>query len=190
MNCTKIAADIVAATCGNPPVAGTGKQIILGNFVDAEEFTVANGIISEIAMVAGTQAYSFTTIEDSVLGESAVRKGTYFNSVEHKLTLRIHNKSQANKTFVDNLIGSKVFAIVENLETGTAGEIKYEVYGRKSGLEVSEVTATTDMADETVYMIVLMSPEKSAEGGLPESFFDTDLATTELAIASLLTVGS
>jgi hypothetical protein len=72
------------------------------------------------------------------------------------------------------------------LETGTAGEIKYEVYGWDSGLVANELTATTDMADETVYTIKMGSGPKSKEGTLPKSFFDTDIATTELAVTALL----
>jgi hypothetical protein len=188
MNCTKIAADLTAAVCGQPPLAGTGARAILLNYddVDKNASTVTNNIISEIIMDAGTQGYAFTTIEDSMLGETTLNKGTYFESLQHDLSLRIHTKTQAAKDFVDDIVGSKIIAIVENLETGTAGEIKYEVYGWDAGLEVNELTATTDMADETVYVIKLGSGEKSKEGTLPKSFFDTDIATTETAITSLL----
>lgn len=190
MNCTKITADVIAAVCGQPPLAGTGKVTVLLNFddVDKESSVEANNIISSIVMKSGTEGYSFTTIEDSILGEASLNKGSYFDTVQQDLTLRIHAKSETNKEFINDIVGSKIIGLVPNLETGTAGEIKYEVYGWESGLEANELTWTTDMSDETVYIVKLGSGEKSKEGTLPRSFFDTNIETTEAAVAALTAV--
>lgn len=192
MNCTKIAADAIAAVCGQPPLAGTGKLAYIINFEDADKdgSTVTANVISDIALVDGTSGFSFTTIEDSMMGEGSLNLGTYFKTIQHDVTLRIHAKTEANKTFINNIVGSKVIVILPNLETGAAGEIKYEVWGWDAGLEANELTFTTDMADETVYMVKLGSGDKSKEGTLPKSFFITDLATTEAALAALLEIQS
>lgn len=188
MNCLNIGANLIAANCDNPAVAGTGKRVVLLNYDDVDRAlsVEANNVISSIVMKATKKGYKFESLGDSTLGESSLNKGTYFNTWKHDLTLRIFAKTEPAKDFANKLAGSKVIAIVENNEIGASGELKYEVYGFESGLELSEATASTDMGDKVVYQLKLSSNDKSTESSLPKSYFKTDLATTETALNSLI----
>ncbi len=62
-----------------------------------------------------------------------------------------------------------------------------EVYGWDSGLELNDLTASTEMADGVAYLFTVGSGTIAQEGSLPKSFFNTDEATTDAAVAALLT---
>jgi len=188
LNCYEISADIVAAICQQPPTAGTGDVMYIMNFddVDKANSTISSNVISSILMDSGKTAYSFSTIPDSVMGSSSVNVGTYFTTIQQDVILRAHAKTEAAKAFINNALGSKLMVIVQNREIGSEGEVKWELYGWDSGLEVTALESSTDMADETVYSLTVGSGERSKEGTLPKSVWDTDISTTEAMLASLL----
>lgn len=196
MNCSDIAKDLIAAVCGKQALAGTGARVIFINFedIDRELSVVTNNVITEIVLKNGKKAYAFTSLEDSTVGDFALNKGTWFNTWNHNLPLNIFTKSEASKEFMNLGAGARVVAIVENKEIGTAlsggvvktGEVKYEVYGWDSGLELLEATGSTAIADGVVFNPKFGTGEKSKENSIPRSFFNTDLTTTEAALAALL----
>lgn len=188
MNCTDITTGLTAVVCGVKELGGTGAKVYLINTDDLDRSltVVTNNVVTDLVLKATKKAALLTTLEDSTLGEVAIEKGTYFSNWAHTLSLRLFTKNELSKAFVNTLTGARVIAIVENKATGTAGNVKYEIYGFDSGLEVSEVTSTTDLTDGVTYEMKLMSSEKAKENSLPKSYFDTDLATTESALASLI----
>lgn len=189
MDCGAIVAGLTAATCGQIAASGTGTKIVLMNYDDIDKAgsTVAAGVASSIVMKPGKLGFLFETFEKSVTGEATFSKGTYIDTYDHALTLRIFIKNQLTKTFINKLIGSRLVAVVENRGIGTAGEVKYEVYGWDSGMRLTENAFTTDYADNVVYTAKLASDDTSKEGQLPLSYYITNLATTETAFASLYT---
>ena len=197
MNCADITANLVAAVCNKQAIGGTGAKVYLLNYedIDRDLSTGAGDVLSAIVMKSTKKGFSFTAIEDSVVGEFSMNKGTYFNSWNHNLPLKIFTKSELSKKFMKDLAGARVVAIVENKEIGTAtvggvvatGEVKYEVYGWDAGLEALEATGTTAIADGVVYDIKIGTGDKSKETSLPKSFFNTNLATTEIALAAIIT---
>lgn len=196
MNCSDITANLIAAVCGKQALAGTEADVILINFEDIDRSlsTLVGDVLTEIVLKNTKKGFSFTSLEDATVGDFAMNKGTYFNSWNHNLPLKIFTKSEASKAFMNKGAGARVVAIVKNKEIGTAlsggvvttGEVKYEVYGWDSGLEVLEATGTTAIADGVVYDIKYGTGEKSKENSIPRSFFQSNLAETELAIAALL----
>lgn len=190
MDCTDLTANVVAAVCGKQAVSGTGKRVILINYDDIDRVasTVADNVITLLKLEGTKKAFTFTTHGDSTLGETSLKVGTYVNSWVHNATLRVFTKDEVSKDFVNTLAGAKVVAIIENNEVGTAGAVKYEVYGWESGLELSEAGGTTELADGVVYNLKLSTNEKSSENSLPKSYFITDLATTETQLESLISV--
>lgn len=195
MNCSDITANLIAAVCGKQALAGTGQKVILINFEDIDKTLseVVGDVINSIVLKSGKHAYAFTSLEDSTVGDFALNKGTYFNSWNHNLPLNIFTKSEASKKFMNLSAGARVVAVVENKEIGTAsvggvvatGEVKYEVYGWDSGLELLEATGSTAIADGVVFAPKFGTGEKSKENSIPRSFFDTDLTTTEAALTAL-----
>lgn len=189
MDCTDLTKNVIAAVCNKQAVAGTGKRVVLLNYDDVDRVisTVANNVITSLVMKSGKKGVSFTTHGDSTLGEVSLKKGTYVNSFIHNATLRVFTKDEVSKDFVNAIAGSKVIMIIENNEIGEAGNVKYEVYGWESGLELSEATGTTELADGVVYNLKLGTSDKSTENTLPKSYFVTDLTSTETALESLIT---
>lgn len=196
MNCSDITANLIAAVCDKQAISGTGARVILINYDDIDRVLseeTAN-VLSAIVLKAGKKGYSFTTLEDAVVADFAMNKGTYFNSFNHNLPLKLFSKSELAKKFLNSALGSRIVAIVENKEIGkqgigavvATGEVKYEVYGWDSGLEALECTGTTEIADGVVYDLKFGTGEKSKETSIPKSFFDTDLATTETALTALI----
>lgn len=194
MNCTKLAANLVAAVCDKQALTGTGKRVILLNFddVDKSTSTIVANVLETIAMKAAAKGVSFTSLEDAAIGDFALKSGTWFNSWTQNLSLSLFSKNEAAKTFIRNASGSKVIAIVENKEYvktvgATFGTGKYEVYGWDSGLELMEATGSTEIADGVVYSIKFGTKDNSIETTLPMTYFKTDIATTETALGTLIT---
>lgn len=190
MDCAKIAAGLAAADCGKMATSGTGTKVVLMNYddIDKASSTVSSGVCTSLVLAAGKLAYLFESIDKATTGEATFAKGTYIDSYDHAVTLRIFVKDQTSKNFINSLTNARVVAIVENRATGTSGNTKYEVYGWDSGLKLSENAFTTDFADNVVFTAKLASDENSKEGQLPLSYFASTLAATETALAGLYTV--
>lgn len=197
MSCKTIAASLIADICGEQAASGTGARLIILNFneVDKSLSSVTGNVIDSIVMKATKVGLSLTSADDNAnLGEYSLVRGTYKPRWQHDVTGRLFTKDELTKTFMNDIVGSKVIIIVQNKAEGYTnqstktgpGATKYEVYGWDSGLEVLEATGSTEIADGVVYQFKAGSPERSKEGSLPKSFFDTDLATTELALEALL----
>ena len=190
MDCAKIAAGLTAAECGKMATSGTGTKVVLMNYddIDKASSTVSSGVCTSLVLAAEKLAYLFESIDKATTGEATFAKGTYIDSYDHAVTLRIFVKDQISKNFINSLTNARVVAIVENRATGASGNTKYEVYGWDSGLKLSENAFTTDFADNVVFTAKLASDDNSKEGQLPLSYFITDLAGTETALAGLYTV--
>ena len=191
MDCAKIAAGLIAAECGKMATSGTGTKVVLMNYddIDKASSTVSSGVCTSLVLAADKIAYLFESIDKATTGEATFAKGTYIDSYDHAVTLRIFIKDQTSKNFINSLTNARVVAIVENRATGANGNTKYEVYGWDSGLKLSENAFTTDFADNVVFTAKLASDDNSKEGQLPLSYFITDLAGTETALAGLYTQG-
>ncbi|MDR3706623.1 MAG: hypothetical protein P4L28_12050 [Paludibacteraceae bacterium] len=187
-DCSKITAGLVAANCTQAPLSGIKPKITLLNYddVDKSDSKVTNNIISAIVMTGTTKGYVFESLDESCLPETSLAKGTYFSKVQHDLTIRVFIKTEPAKAFVNNLLLSRVIAIVQNKELGTSGDTQYEAIGWEAGLIVSELKSTGEFADGVVYEIKLGSSDKSKEGTLPKSVFITDTTTTEKMLAGLV----
>jgi hypothetical protein len=191
MDCSKITQGLQAVNCGQPAIAGTGPRVILINYADIDRSlsTVADNVITSLVLKADVVGYEFQSLDNANLGEVSYNKTTYFGNWQHDLTMRIFAKDEGAKKFANDMNGARVVAVVENKELGTDGNVKYEVYGWDAGLELNEGTASTDMADNVVYLLKMGSGTNSKENSLPKSVFKTNLATTETMLDSLLVAG-
>ncbi|MDR1335739.1 MAG: hypothetical protein LBK22_02790 [Tannerella sp.] len=189
LNCSNLTQNLIAAICGQTAAAGLEDDIILLDFndVDKGSSTLSDSVIEEIVMNTGKKGFIFTSYGKSFNDSGATfTKGTYRNTWLHNVMLRIFTKSETSKSFVNALgEGAKLIAIVKNREAGPNGHVKYEAYGWDNGLVLNEGTASVNMDDGIVYTLNIGSEDTAQEGSLPKSVFDTDLATTELMLASL-----
>jgi len=178
--------------CGKPAIAGTAARVILLSYsdVDKSKSVVTDNVISSLILKTGATGYEVDSLPNATVGSDTINAGTYLKTHQHNVVVRIFKKSEAAKKFVNGLTNARVIAIVENNDTGDKGDTKYEVYGWDSGLELTEITVTTEMTDGVAYQVTLANGTIAQEGSLPMSLFDTDEATTDLLVNGLLTKGS
>lgn len=187
MDCASELMSVVAADCDNPAIAGMYGEVILLPFdaIDRAGSTVTDNIISEIALKASRKGYSFASFDNTPLGAVSLVQGTYRNTIQHDLTLRIFVKTEAIKKFVNAFVNARVVAIVKNKEMGANGDTMYEAYGWDSGLRLNTLNSDTTMADGVVYELVSGNDEVSKEKSIPKSVWAGTLAETETMLATL-----
>lgn len=189
LDCSKIKTGFINQGCGKPAIAGTTARVILLSYsdVDKSKSVVTDNVISSLILKAGATGYEVDSLPNATVGSDTINAGTYLKTHQHNVVVRIFKKSEAAKKFVNGLTNARVIAIVENNDTGDKGDTKYEVYGWDSGLELTEITVTTEMTDGVAYQVTLANGTIAQESSLPMSLFDTDQATTDLMVDSLLT---
>lgn len=187
MDCASELLNATAADCENPAIAGLYGEVILLPFdaIDRTASTVTDNVISEIVMKATRKGYSFTSFDNSPLGAVSLVAGTYRNTLQHDLTLRVFVKTESIKKFVNAFVNARVVAIVKNKEMGVNGDTMYEAYGWDSGLILSTLTSDTSMADGVVYELVTGNDETSKEKSIQKSVWAGTLAATETMLATL-----
>lgn len=192
LDCSKIKTGFTNQVCGKPAIAGTTARVILLSYsdVDKSKSDVTDNVISSLILKAGATGYEVDSLPNATVGSDTINAGTYLKTHQHNVVVRIFKKSEAAKKFVNGLTNARVIAIVENNDTGDNGDTKYEVYGWDSGLELTEITVTTEMTDGVAYQVTLANGTIAQEGSLPMSLFNTDEATTDLMVDGLLAGGT
>lgn len=192
LDCSKIKTGFINQVCGKPAIAGTTARVILLSYsdVDKSKSVVTDNVISSLILKAGATGYEVDSLPNATVGSDTINAGTYLKTHQHNVVVRIFKKSEAAKKFVNGLTNARVIAIVENNDTGDNGDTKYEVYGWDSGLELTEITVTTEMTDGVAYQVTLANGTIAQEGSLPMSLFNTDETTTDLMVDGLLAGGT
>lgn len=192
LDCSKIKTGFINQVCGKPAIAGTTARVILLSYsdVDKSKSVVTDNVISSLILKAGATGYEVDSLPNATVGSDTINAGTYLKTHQHNVVVRIFKKSEAAKKFVNGLTNARVIAIVENNDTGDNGDTKYEVYGWDSGLELTEITVTTEMTDGVAYQVTLANGTIAQEGSLPMSLFNTDEKTTDLMVEGLLAGGT
>lgn len=192
LDCSKIKTGFINQVCGKPAIAGTTARVILLSYsdVDKSKSVVTDNVISSLILKAGATGYGVDSLPNATVGSDTINAGTYLKTHQHNVVVRIFKKSEAAKKFVNGLTNARVIAIVENNDTGDNGDTKYEVYGWDSGLELTEITVTTEMTDGVAYQVTLANGTIAQEGSLPMSLFNTDEKTTDLMVDGLLAGGT
>lgn len=192
LDCSKIKTGFINQVCGKPAIAGTTARVILISYsdVDKSKSVVSDNVISSLILKAGATGYEVDSLPNATVGSDTINAGTYLKTHQHNVVVRIFKKSEAAKKFVNGLTNARVIAIVENNDIGDNGDTKYEVYGWDSGLELTEITVTTEMTDGVAYQVTLANGTIAQEGSLPMSLFNTDEKTTDLMVDGLLAGGT
>jgi len=188
LDCSKIKTGFTNQVCGKPAIAGTTARVILLSYsdVDKSKSVVTDNVISSLILKAGATGYEVDSLPNATVGSDTINAGTYLKTHQHNVVVRIFKKSEAAKKFVNGLTNARVIAIVENNDSGDNGDTKYEVYGWDSGLELTEITVTTEMTDGVAYQVTLANGTIAQEGSLPMSLFNTSEEITDLLVDGLL----
>ena len=187
MDCGTELASLVAADCENPAIAGlNGKVRLLPyNGIDRPGSTITDNVISEIVMLSGKKGFVFDSFDNSPVGSVTINAGTYQNTLNHGMVLRIFVKSEAAKDFVNKFLNARVVIITDAKEEGADGSIKYETWGWHSGLVLTDIAHTTEYTDGVVFELTTGSDETSKEKTVPKSVWAGSLTETEQMLNSL-----
>lgn len=200
MNCSSIIKGLTATSC-NPTTGGTLAQVYLINFDDIEDITYDNtdsDIITGITLKSGKKGYLYESADDTTVGTIKFNGGKFINTFGHQVDLSVLVKNENSKDFINGLTNASVVAILANKERGElyaedsqdndvlVSSTKFEVYGSTSGMKMSGLTATTEVADGIVYKATLSTKDGNIEKSLPKTFWKTSYSTTEAALVALL----
>lgn len=133
------------------------------------------------------EGYNFSN-EHSV----ALVKKTYQKVWDHNFIFRIFDNTPEDKLWIQNAIDSRFLIIIENnysKEDAVEGDGRtvFEILGWDFGLELNAAERNT--ADEEMlggWVLTAGCSDKLKESLPPRSYFVTDIATTRLALESLL----
>jgi len=195
--CSRIAAEILYA-CANM-VAGIKDIAYFINVDDIDKdsctFDVDNPLLLTQLVLKATSptpyAYRVEGHNYSNEHDTALVKGTYYNSWEHNFRFRIFDNSPDVKLWINTIVGSRFVVVQENNFSNTdspAGRTVFEVLGWDFGLEIKEAVRVA--ADEELaggWNLLAGCSEKLKESKPPLALFvGGDIATTRSAIADLL----
>ena len=188
-NCTgiTIGADY---DCLSPLKAKVNERLLVGNLADILTITydVTNPtLITAIAMKVGTEMQAFQGVRSSVKPQVDLVQSDVSVGFSHQVDYSIFEVDAAQKENLQAMASKSTFAIYQNPKDSSLGDAVYEVLGVNSGLEVSTLSRIPgDSATGGAYTVQLKTPEAASETSLPNSFFDTNQATTDAAIEALL----
>lgn len=145
--------------------------------------------------------FKFETFAKSLNGASiTINKGTYKNSLIESLPLIIFVKNEQVKEFLNSFVkGARVSAFVlsNNMQEGTASDGsttltfrvgEAELWGAKTGLTISAIENTAEMADGVVYNVTLTNEEFGGDDVMPLSLYvdDNGVPSTSLDAKDVL----
>lgn len=142
---------------------------------------------------AGTKGVLFEAYPNSITGEFSLSAETYVNKYQHKVTVRLFLRHTEVREVLNILTNGNFLVLVRAKGTESGGDAKsatqLEAYGAASGMTVSELSGSTDLADGVAYTVVFQSKEPALEPYVPAGFVSetgTDLtAATDALITSL-----
>jgi len=176
--------------CADPLKAGVDERLLIGNLGDISVVTydVTNvTIITDITMKSGTAMYAFQGVRSSNKPQVDLVADEISVGFTHMVDFSVFEVDAAQKVNLQGMAARKQFVIYQNPKDSSLGDAIWEVLGINAGLEMSILTRLAASKDGS-YKIQLKTSDASSETGLPNSFFDTDVVTTEAKIDALLTM--
>jgi len=119
--CGSIAADILAADCGDLPISGVETTAWIMNLSDINKTTSTvdtDGMITNIAITtSGKAAYTVSALEKAIRGEATLTQGTYKPSWDHKIGIKVFDNCPLIKKATHDLsLGRYVVVIATSSE--------------------------------------------------------------------------
>lgn len=178
--------------CANPITPGTpSSRLILGNLNDIAlvVYGTPTSLIEDITMKTTKQCYEFQGVRQSLAPSYELIPGTLSVGYNHIVNFLAFDLNQLAKDNYEKLALGKTFAVIENKNAPGNGDSVFEVYGLNVGLEASAIVRTINDAESGgAFNITLNTPEaEGKEPKMPQSWFDTDYATTLALVEGLLT---
>lgn len=178
--------------CENPLKASVAERLLIGNLDDIEDIiynTTNTSVIEDIIMKPGTAMYAFEGVRSSNKPQVDLIADDVSVGFSHQIDFSVFEVDSDQKVNLQGMSARKTFAIYQNPKDSSLGDSVWEVLGANSGLEMSTLLRQPASKDGS-YKIQLKTPESASETGLPNSFWDTDITTTQAVIDSLFSGGA
>ena len=176
--------------CADPLKAKVSEALYVGNLADIESITydVTNPtLITAIVMKTGKQMFTFQGVRSTVKPQVDLVASEVNVGFSHQCDFSVFEVDAAQKENLQAMSTVSQFLIYQNPKDTSLGDAVWEVMGINSGLEMASlVRMPADGTSGGAYTCQLKTPAAASETELPNSFFVTDIATTEAAILVLL----
>ena len=176
------------ADCVNPLKAGVAERLLVGNLSDILTITYDVGntsIITDITMKVALPMFEFQGVRSSNVPDISGIFDDVSVGFIHQIDFSVYEVDADQKVNLQAMAATKQFCIYQNPNDTSLGDAVFEVMGVNSGIEMSTLNRLPASKDGS-YKIQLRTPEAASETSLPNSFFDTDFATTLAKIDALL----
>ena len=189
-NCGKLTKGSIY-DCDEPLQGGVEKDVILFNKDDIASITraVVDGanVITDITLNNGTLAFEFQGFGTSVVPTYNQRRSAVSVTYDHVVVLQVFEVSQPMKDALEKAALGNMVAVVRNRSNTTLKNF-YEVYGLGNGLMLTDSPREPANVDTggAFSCTFRTSEEQSGEASMPETWFDTDEATTTTVIRGKL----
>lgn len=189
MSCVKsITADFVL-NCNELPIGGLDGNIVLINRADvdysASTLSLTNKILmTNLQLKPAKNGYKIPQVKRSNAKlYSLVQKENSFDKYTHGIRFTIFNPSVATKKTLQDMVGGRFVAVVEQTWKGAAQAEAFEVLGFDVGLELTVVNNDSAEADNAI-TVELATIDGFEEPKVPLTLLETDYATTATAFAN------
>lgn len=176
--------------CADPLKAKVSEALMVGNLADIESITydVTNPtLITAITMKSTKAMFNFQGVRSTVKPQVDLVASEVTVGFSHQCDFSVFEVDAAQKENLQAMSTVSQFLIYQNPKDSSLGDAVWEVMGINSGLEMSTLTRLpADGATGGAYTCQLKTPEAATETELPNSFFVTDIVTTQAAIDALL----
>jgi len=174
--------------CQNPLKASVNERLLVGNLDDIASITydITNTtVITGITMSAGKSMFAFQGVRSSNKPDISLQADDFSVGFIHQMDFSVFEVDSTQKLNLQGMAARKTFVIYQNPNDSSLGDAIFEVMGVNSGLEMSTLNRQPATKDGS-YKIQLRTAEAASETSLPNSFFDTDFATTKGKIDALV----
>lgn len=188
--CGEINANI-AFDCDNPLQSGTRDRMWIINFEDIDHGAIVynatnKNIVEDLPLLATKVAYYIDGKNNSIMPTATMVQQRYANMFDHVVNAKGFDISPAVKDMLDKAKDGRFVIITENTFKGASGNAAFEIFGLKSGLEMTGLTRDPNNADTQGAFDITFGTNLNKEPELPKTYFITDYSTTKAAIEALL----
>lgn len=167
--------------CAHKPKTGIRRKWY-GNIDDidrvATQITARGTKVTALVLKVGAKVYAAEGNNKTSRANHALTVGDYVNGYIHTDNFTVLYRGEAERERIQELVdGGKVFTIIERVDTGTAGELSYEILGLESGMVITEDNwNSSENGGATLLTVATMEGEEESTGA--KLWIETDLATT------------
>ena len=176
--------------CLDPLKAKVNERLLIGNLDDIASVTFDGTnptLVVALTMKVGKAMFAFEGVRSTVKPQVDLVASDVTVGFSHQCDFSVFEVDAAQKENLQAMSAVSQFLIYQNPKDSSLGDAVWEIMGLNSGLEMATLTRLpADGATGGAYSCQLKTPEAASETILPNSFFVTDIATTELAIEALL----